>query len=387
MKIVGIEAIPVKVPYHRPIPIAVGVNRCANNVVIKLHTDDGIVGLGEVSPLIPTYSGETQQTALCVISECLGPAILGGSILKLEEMMHRVDTAITGHLCAKAGISIALHDAAGKAMGVPVFQLLGGLYSDRIPVCFTVSWTDGSVEEAKSYVNAGFRSIKVKIGRGLRQDVKSLEQMREALGQDVPITVDANQAYSPTAAAKLVKEIEDLVEAVEQPVPRWDVDGMARVRRASRIPIIADESAPTPQDAFKIARAGAADMFLLKVMRSGGFKCAKEIVAVGQAAGMPSFPCSMTELGIGTAANIHFAASTPGLAEAFGCSFDGPLQIFGGTTTVGLQDDIVVKTPVLEDGTFEVPTGPGLGVELNEANVERYRNGEPVRVSATQVGL
>jgi len=118
-------------------------------------------------------------------------------------------------------------------------------------------------------------------------------------------------------------------------------------------------------------------------MRSGGFKHAKEIVAIGEAAGMPSFACSMTELGIGTAANIHFAASTPALVDAFGCSFDGPLQIFGGVSTDGLQDDIVVKTPVLKDGVFEIPSGPGLGVELNEANIEKYRNAEPAKVSIT----
>jgi len=383
LKIVSIESIPVRVAYHRPIPIAIGINKCASNVVIKLYTDEGVVGIGEVSPLIPSYSGETQETAISVISECLAPAILGGNIFSLEELMQKVNRAIVGHLCAKAGISIALHDAVGKALGISVYQLLGGLYREKIPVCFTVSWSDGSIEEALSYVRAGFKSIKVKIGRGLWKDVESLQRMRDAVGQDIPIIADANQAYSSPTATKLVKEIEDLVQAIEQPVPRWDIDGLVGVRRQSRVPIIADESAITPQDALAIASRGAADMFLLKVMRSGGFKHAKEIVTIGQAAGMSSFACSMTELGIGTAANIHFAASTPGLVDAFGCSFDGPLQIFGGTTTLNLQDDIVVKTPELKDGAYEIPTGPGLGIELNEENIERYRNGEPVKVSVT----
>lgn len=383
MRITGIEAVPINVPYHRHIPIAVGVNKCAKNVLIKVYTDEGISGIGEVSPLIPSYSGETQETALSVITECLAPAILGGNIFKLEELMQKVDRAIVGHLCAKAGISIALHDAIGKALGISVYQLLGGLYRKRIPVCFTVSWTDGSTEEALSHTKAGFSSVKVKIGRGLQEDVESLQRMREAVGKDVSIIADANQAYSSPVATKLVKELEDLVQAVEQPVPRWDIEGLAGVRRQSRVPIIADESVPTPQDALRVASAGAADMFLLKVMRSGGFKHAKEIVAIGEAGGMPSFACSMTELGIGTAANIHFAASTPALVDAFGCSFDGPLQIFGGTTTADLKDDIVIKTPELKDGAYTVPDGPGLGVELNETNIERYRNGDPVKLSAT----
>lgn len=382
MRITWIEAIPIYVPYHRAIPIAVGVNKCARNVVVKVYTDNDVVGIGEISPLIPSYSGETQRTALSVVSECLGPAILGEDPFDIEKLTEKMDKAITGHMCAKAGISIALYDAVGKSLNLPVYALLGGLYRDQIPVCFTVSWTEESLDKALSCVRAGFKCIKVKIGRSLGVDVKNLEQMRDVLGHDVSITTDANQAYSAVTASKLVKEIEDLADAIEQPVPRWDIEGMKKVRRVSRIPVVADESAPTPQDALRIASAGAADMFLLKVMRSGGFKHAKGIVAIGEAAGMPSFACSMTELGIGTAANIHFAASTPALVDSFGCSFDGPLQIFGGVSTVGLQDDIVSKTPVLRDGVFEVPSGPGLGVELNETNIEKYRAGEPVRVSA-----
>jgi len=383
MRITGIEAVPISVPYHRPIPIAVGVNKCASNVVVKVYTDNDVVGIGEISPLIPSYSGETQRTALAVILECLGPAILDEDPFDIEKLTERMDKAIIGHMCAKAGISIALYDAVGMLLDLPVYALLGGLYRDKIPVCFTVSWGEDMVKEALSYAKAGFKAIKVKIGRGLREDIESLQKVRDALGPHVPIVADANQAYSPVAAIKLIKEIEDCIEALEQPVARWDIEGMAEVRKSSNIPIIADESAPTPSDALRIVKQGAADMFLLKVMRSGGFKHAKDIVAIGQAAGMSSFACSMTELGIGTAANIHFAASTPGLVDSFGCSFDGPLQIFGGTTTVDMQDDVVVETPVLRDGVFEVPTGPGLGVALNEANIERYRSGEPVKISIT----
>jgi len=382
MKVTLIEAIPINVPYHRPIPIAVGTNQCASNVVIKLHTDSGITGLGEISPLIPSYSGETQHTALAILSESLGPAILGEEPFNIEKLMEKMEKAVVGHLCAKAGISIALYDAVARSLGVPVYALLGGLYRERIPVCFTVSWGEDTVGEAQRYVKAGFKSIKVKIGRSLRDDSESLMSVRRALGSEVPITADANQAYAPAEAKKLVKEVEDCIQALEQPVSRWDIDGMAEVRKSSNIPIVADESAPTPADALKIAKRGAADMFLVKVMRSGGFKYAKEIVAVGQAAGMSSFACSMTELGIGTAANIHFAAATPMLFDDFGCSFDGPLQVFGGTSTEGLQDDIVVKTPVLKNGAFTVPTGPGLGVELNEANIEKYQNGDTVKIPA-----
>jgi L-alanine-DL-glutamate epimerase-like enolase superfamily enzyme len=381
MRIIEIEAVPIEVPYFRPIPIALGVHNRASNIVVKLHTDSGVRGIGEISPLIPSYSGETQGTALSVLKECLGPIIIGEDPFNIEKLTESMDKAIVGHMCTKTGISIALYDVIGKSLNLPIYSLLGGLYREKIPVCFTVSWGEDLVEKALAYVEAGFNSIKVKIGRGMREDIDSLEKVREALGDNVPIIADANQAYSPATATKLVKEIEDYVEALEQPVLKWDIEGMAEVRKSSNIPIIADESASTAGDAFRVAKQGAADMFLLKVMRSGGFKQAKSIVAIGQAAGIPSFACSMTELGIGTAANIHFAASTAAFLENFGCSFDGPLQIFGGKSTVDLQEDIVIKTPVLVNGSFEVPAGPGLGVELDEVNIEKYRNGESVKVS------
>lgn len=358
-----------------------GIHTHATNIVIKIHIDNGITAIGEISPLIPSYSGETQSTALSVVAECLSPAILGESPIDMVKLTEKMDKAIVGHMCAKAGISVALYDAVGKSLNIPVYDLLGGLYRDKIPVCFTVSWGEDTVEAAMRYVKAGFKSIKIKIGRGLEEDIDSLAKVHDALDPGITLVTDANQAYSPMMATKLVKEIEKYVQALEQPVPRWDIEGLAEVRKSSNIPIIADESAPTPFDALKIAKRGAADMFLLKVMRSGGFNHAKDIVTIGNAASMTSFACSMTELGIGTAANIHFAASTAPLADVFGFSFDGPLQILGGTSTVDLRDDIVVKTPVLVDGTFEIPAGPGLGVELDEANIQKYQNGQSIKVS------
>ena len=381
MRITCIEATPIEVPYHRPIPMAIGTNRCASNIVLKLHTDNGIIGIGEISPLIPSYSGETQHTALSLVSEYLGPAILGENPFNIEKLTEKMDKVIIGHMCAKAGISIALYDAVAKSLDLPVYDLLGGLYRKKIPVCFTLSWGEDLVKEALNYAKAGFKAIKVKIGRGLKKDIQSLVEVREALGPDIPIIADVNQGYSPVMAIKLVKETEDHIQAVEQPVPLWDIEGMVKIRQSSNIPIIADESASTPSDALKIIKMSAADMFLLKVMRSGGFRYSKNIVSIGQAAGIPSFACSMTELGIGTAANIHFAASTPTLIDVFGFGFDGPLQIFGGTTTIDIKNDIVVKTPVLIDGAFKTPNGSGLGVELNDENVNKYRNGKTIKLS------
>jgi L-alanine-DL-glutamate epimerase-like enolase superfamily enzyme len=314
-----------------------------------------------------------------VLKDFLAPAILGEDPFDIEKLTYKMDEVIGGYQIAKAGISIALYDCIAKSLDLPVYELLGGLYRRKIPVCFTVSWGENTAEEALRYIKAGFKSIKVKIGRSIEEDVKSLEEVREFLGHGVPILADANQRYNPLEAIELVQEISELVQALEQPVHKSNIKGMANVRRSSEIPIIADESAPTSKDAIQIVRQDAADMFLIKVMRSGGFIHSKNIVAIGQAAGMKNFACSMTELGIGTAANLHFAASTPALFDDFGFSFDGPMQIFGGTNTVNMED-IVLQTPILKDGAYEIPKGPGLGVVLNEENIEKYRNGNPVKI-------
>lgn len=368
------EIIALEVPYHKPASISVGTISKAKNVLIKIYTDEGITGFGEVSPFIPTYSGETQGAAVNVLHKWIGPNLIGKDPFDIEKIHEEMDQLVPGSGCAKAGVDIALHDLMGKALGVPIYKLLGGLYRERIPLWYAVSWDRGveaMAEEAAKWVERGFRGIMVKVGRqkDVAQDIESLRIVREHVGDDVPIIADPNQAYSRAEAIKLAKGMSDYAQALEGPVKKWDLDALAAIKRLGVVEVVADESLFSPADAIELIKRDAADMFLIKLLKLEGFYTSKKIVAIAEAAGVGCYCASMTNLGIGHAANLHFAASTK-LDDRYGFGFENLFQIFGSLRQS--EEENISEVPKFKDGYYEVPKGPGLGVELIEENVERY---------------
>lgn len=384
MKIVGIELIPVKVPYVKPIPIHVGINKEANNLIVIINTDEGEYGLGEVSPLIPSYSGETQETAIYTIYKTLGPNLIGKDPTNIESIWNLMDNLLLGHTCAKSGLDIALHDLKAKSMGIPVYNLFGEKLRGKLPILWTISWGGGNrgmIDDAVKYLKKGYRHLKVKIGsKKIEDDVERVKAIREVSGE-IPLIADANQAYSVDEAVKIINALKNYIEVLEQPLPRWDILGYKYLTENSEIPIMVDESVPTPQEAMNFAQLGACKLFLIKLMRSGGFFPTRKIVEIAKKFKIGCIACSMTELGIGTAANAHFACSTEYLIDRFGFGFDGPLQIFGITESKGFDMDIVEVPPKYKNGNLYVPKGPGLGVELHEENIEKYRSGKTRKLS------
>ncbi len=377
IKIKRIELIPVKITYKRPVPIHVGINEAAENLIVKIISEDGEIGLGEVSPLIPSYSGETQETALLVIYKVLGPHLIGKNPMDIENIWNLMNNLLVGHTCAKGGLDFALHDLKAKLLDVPIYDLLGGKFRDKLPVLWTVSWwngKEGMVKEALDYVDRGYKHLKLKIGSEIKDDLENVKAVKNSIPENVTLIADANQAYTPKEAVNVVNRLKDYIEILEQPVPKWDILGSKFVAEKSDIPIMADEAVPTPEDAENYARLNACNMFLNKLMRDGGFHPSKKKIEIAKANNIGCIACSMTELGIGTAANAHFAASTEYLSERYGFGFDGPLQIFSIIESEGFEGDIVLETPLYKKGFLHVPEGKGLGVELNERNVGKYRN-------------
>lgn len=375
MRIERVEIIPLEVPYHRPISISAGTISAAKNVLLKIYTEEGIIGLGEVSPFIPAYSGETQETAVGILHRWIAPNIIGEDPFDIELIHEKMDRIVPGNGCAKAGIDIALYDIMGKALGVPIYKLLGGLRREKIPLLYAVSWDQGPetmAEEAAKRVKQGFKGIMVKVGRGIDQDIESLMMVRQHLDDDIPVIADPNQAYSRYEAIKLARGICEYAQALEGPVKRWDLDGLREIRRLGLVELIADESLSTSVDAVELVKRDAADMFLIKLLRSGGFYPAKQIAAIAESAGIGCYAASMTNLGIGHAANLHFAASSK-LDERFGHGFENLIQIFGSLEAS--EEKNISQVPHFKDGYYKVPKGPGLGVELLEDNVEKYATG------------
>jgi L-alanine-DL-glutamate epimerase-like enolase superfamily enzyme len=369
-----IEIIPLEVPYHAPTSISVGTISRARNVLVKVHTDEGITGFGEVSPFIPAYSGETQATAVDVLHGWLGPYLIGKDPFDVEKLHEGMNQLVPGNGCAKAGVDIALYDLMGKALGVPVYDLLGGLYRERVPLWYAVSWDRGvraMAKEAARWVEMGVRGIMVKVGRtrDVEQDIESLRIVRERVGDDVRIIADPNQAYSRAEAVRLARGMSEYAQALEGPVKKWDLDALAAIKRLGVVELVADESLFSPGDAIELIKRDAADMFLIKPLKLGGFYPSKKVAAIAESAGVGCTCASMTNLGIGHAANLHFVASTR-LDERYGFGFENLFQIFGSVQRSEEQN--ISEVPMFKDGAYEVPEGPGLGVDLIEENVETY---------------
>lgn len=368
MKIARIETIPVLVPINPKVAIRSGrgFHAVSPFLFLKVHTDEGITGLGEVS-CTPEWSGEDHVTADHFIRHFLGPLLTGRNPLDIEQLTREMSRCVAGNPFTKAGLEMALWDILGKAAGLPVYRLLGGPVRSHVPLKFSVSGLapDASAAIATWAVEQGFRTLKVKVGIDPESDVARVQAVRRAIGPDVRLGVDANGGWEPRVAIATIRRLAECgIFFVEQPVQPFDVAWMADVRRNIGIPVIADESVNTLQDAMALSRAGAADIFSIYVGKGGGIGTARKIAAVAEAAGLGCTVGSNLELGVASAAMIHLAMATPGVhAEDFPCDI----------LCRHLYDHDLLAEPLdIRDGQARPPERPGLGVELDEAQVARF---------------
>lgn len=363
MRITRIEAIATSVPFKKPFAIAGGTEPFMKHVITKVHTDEDIVGLGETAPL-PSYSDETQEGTKTAIEKYLSPVVVGQDPFHLEEIVNRMDGVLRGHNFAKAAIDIAIWDILGKYLRRPVYSLLGGCSNPKISVVgdIGIGEEEVMVEEAARYAKNGHEVIKIKIGRDPVHDYETIRAIREAIGEKPKIIVDVNQGYTFDVARKILPRMEEFdLQLIEQPVPRQDLDAMARLSMMLRTPICADESVFTPRDAIEVIKKGAADVINIKIIKPGGLYNSRKVLTVAEAAGIPCLTGSNFENEIGTAASIHFNATFSNMKYA---------SHLVGTM---LASDRLTREPLLpEKGFFEVPQKPGLGVELDDGKIERY---------------
>lgn len=359
MRIAEVMTAVVHMPFHKEFRISGGGSLGATHVLVKVVSDDGVEGIGEAAPLT-AYSDESYGTIEHVIREFLGPALLGKDPMDQEFIEHHLDMAIPRHTFAKAAVDMALYDLVGKALSLPAYKLLGGLYRRDVPQAWSIgiAETEEMVKEAVHFVEMGFHAIKIKIGSDPEEDLKHLAAVREAIGPQVKLRVDANQGYRAGEALPILKKMEKYdLEYIEQPLPRWDIDGMAVLAAALDTPLLADESAFTPEDVINLVRHRAADIINIKVAKSGLSK-GKRMAAIAEAAGMACVVGSMIELGPGTAAGLHFAAATRNATHP--SELVGPLLF---------KDDILERKIFSAEprgGYWQVSDEPGLGIELQE---------------------
>jgi len=370
VKILSIETIPVLTPIRPEFQIrgSLGFHAESPFVVLKIHTDEGLVGLGEVS-CTPVWSGEDSVTATHVISSFLEPALKGEDPRDIERLTAKMRRAVAGHPFTKSGIEIGLWDILGKAAGLPIYRLLGGAIRDRIPIKMSVSGVDPkrAAGLATWAMNKGLKALKVKVGMAPGEDRARVSAVREAIGPSVRLGIDANGGWSVRIAIDSIRRMADEsnIYFAEQPVAPVDVQWLAEVRRSVPVPVMADESCYTLQDAMAVTKAGAADILSIYVGKGGGIGPARKMAAVAEAAGLTCTIGSNLELGIASAAMAHVATSTYGVgAEEFPCDILGP---------IAYEHDLLAEPIEYKDGSVKAPDGPGLGVELDEKALARYR--------------
>jgi muconate cycloisomerase len=370
LRIAQVEVQSTRIPVTRPHQMAIGTTTFQENVVVKLVAEDQTVGYGEAPHMVGhSQRGETPATVRVVLRHKLIPAVLGLDAMSQEGLSQAMARAVPGNLRAKGALVMAAYDLAGRALGTPVYNLLGGLVRDRVPLSWSLPITTEKavLEEAYRMVERGWRILKVKIGRPEPlDDAAMVLAVRKAIGDEVEIRADANQAYDVKTAIRVIRRMEEAEPGfVEQPVHRDDIDGMAEVRAQVSVPIMADEGAETPEDVVALWRRRAADSVSIYVIGPGGLDRSKRMASIAEACRIRGYVGGALESVIGASAGLHLAASSPSID--LGCEMSGQFL---------LTDDFGAEPIPMEDGALLVPHEPGLGFSLDEAKLERYREGD-----------
>lgn len=385
LRVTKIETIPIALPMRREWKWRGLQGSLGRWVIVRVHTDEGIVGLGEATPLpdwggdFNRYSGETPATVVHVVRDFLEPLLIGSDPFDLESIVERMDSTVNGHLYAKAAVEMALYDLQGKAAGLPVYKLLGGRFRSGVTIAHMIGLMDKeeAVEEALAALEDGCTAFQIKVRGNLDLDAALIQALREILGPELLLRVDVNQGYRRRGTKEAIKAVRRLEEAgadyVEQPVE--GLLDMKAVREAVGVMVIADETAWQPQDVLEIDRNGAADAISIYVAKSGGLLRARKVAVVAETCNLPCDVNGSLEGGVGNAANVHLATACPGITLASVIPVTTPAG--GSDRIVGryYKDDIVTEPFTFKAGMLFPPEEPGLGIELDEEKLEAYRVG------------
>jgi len=340
--------------------------------VVRVETDEGLIGIGEACPAYE-FTGDTLWTVQDVIGEYLGPAVIGKDPFQLEAITHCWERELytVGNQAARAGLEMALWDLQGKALGRPLYDLLGGRTRDGLTEVIAWGWDEPDTLAAKTRAMRaeGITVFKIKVGDLPERDEQRVAAVREAAGAQARITVDANQGWwDAKTAVRAIKLLEPYdIEFVEQPVRMDDLEAARWVRDRVDVPIALDESVRGPREALAAVKAGACDIVVVKLMKTGGILNALKVNAIAEAAGATIMMGNMGESSLGLAAHFHVNVA---LANAVHCDADLPWRPGGCTHDIGVGLGVELRDGV---STVTLPDGPGLGVALDEDNVERQR--------------
>jgi L-alanine-DL-glutamate epimerase-like enolase superfamily enzyme len=382
MKIRSIEASAFRLPPRRDFKWA-GLNvDLGGFVLVRVTTDDGLIGYGEATPL-PDWggdfgrrSGETLATVISLVNGVFAPALVGTDPTAVTAARRSMDRLAVGHSYAKCAIDIALHDLWGKSVGQPIYRLLGGAVRDCVPVAHMIGLMNEpeAIKEGIAAVVDGVRALQIKGGVDPERDVRLVRTLRKELGSAVTLRLDANQGYGHAKqASSIVERLTAAgVDLVEQPAA--GLSFLAEVTAKATVPIIADESCWDVNDALEVVRHRAADCLSIYLAKAGGFVGARAVAAVAEAQRMPCDINGSIESAIGNAANTHFVLAQPAVSLASVIPISAPAGAHPCRVAGRYyEDDVISEAFAVRDGALLPLNRPGLGIEIDEARLARYR--------------
>ena len=379
MIITKVECIPVSTPLKKPVIMPNTRITRIDSLLLKLHTDEGVVGIADSGDTSSWYRGETQDSMMSMICDFFAPKILlGEDPRRIEKIVGKMDLLARDNNQAKATVDFALHDLKGKILGVPVYELLGGRTSEasRLGWVLSAGAPEQVVAEALTALEKGYGLLKLKTGHGtLDDDIEVVAAVRAAVGDKVRLTVDANGFWNYEDALRTIRKLDRYnLDLVEQPLPHWDIEGMARLRGQVQTPIYADESAQELHHLKEIIDRRAADGLFIKLQKAGGLVKSQRWLTMARLSGLPVMCGCMIGSGLETSPAAHLWVSNQWASQFLNESI-GPLMIHGVWDSADIPPgaDIALNIPRFEKGLLYPNEGPGLGIELNEEFIARNR--------------
>ena len=354
MKITEVKLGKISVPLRVPFKTALRSVSSVEDIVVEVHTDTGAVGYGEAPPT-GAITGDTTGAILGALQDHIIKTVVGRDVDDFEDLMLALNKCIVGNTSAKAAMDMALWDLYGQLYKIPVYKLLGGSRKEIITdITISVNDPDEMARDAADAVRRGYDTLKIKVGAHPELDVARLTAVRQAIGSDTRIRIDANQGWEPKQAVRLLNQMQEKgldIEFVEQPVKAHDIDGLKYVTERSYVPVLADESVFSPEDAVRIMQTRAADLVNIKLMKCGGLYNALKIVSAAEVYGVECMIGCMLEAKISVNAAVHLACAKKIITKI---DLDGPVLC---------SEDPILGGAVFDEQQITVSDEPGLGIK------------------------
>ena len=350
------------IPLKEPFVISLGAQYNAESIIVVIKTENNFTGYGECSPYM-SINGESVDTCF-IVGQYLAKVLNQKDALDIKKCLQAMDKTIYGNSSIKSAFDMALYDIAAQYAGRPLYKFLGGKNNKELITDYTVSIGEAKkmAGDALKYKQQGFPVIKVKLGETTHKDAERIHLIREAIGYEIPLRIDANQGWDVKTAITTLKELERYnIQHCEEPIPRWDFMRLRKVKKKSPIPIMADESCCNHHDAKRLIDLKACDMVNVKLGKSGGIYDALKIISLAEKAGMKMQVGAFMESRLGMTASAHLSLCSDSILH---CDFDTPLMFTEDPVSGGLTYH--------ENGVVKVPEAPGLGAWIEEDYLGKF---------------